>query len=215
MKLSIMEKDRRALVRGEDVRVVVPARRPRPGAVKPRPPQIEGRCFEVTSQRLVGRADGGTEARTMTLVVTCVSLIALEDGSFEALLRAGDHTDPVRLLVATHGVPIDPKTGEPAEDVDGDYTSSRARALPGEPEAVSELDQERISKGQLRRYNELKADVLARRAAVSGAKRLRVAVNRAEDLGVDVSVEMAEIDDALRRVERKIEETGEGERDAA
>lgn len=205
--VEITDAVRTGMLRGKPHRVVWPAPPPATDAVKPKRPDLVGESFEVDVRVL---RQGGEEVDRFT--VTCTDMQDREDGDYDVTIVAGDKSDPVRLLVAQHGVPVG-RDGK-AIDEDGDYTSVAGRALREEMEAVSESVQKAITAKQMQAFAE--QNIGGRRQIVRTARaRLQRLERRARDSDVDLAPELAVIERQIEQAEQKVREAEEAMQDAA
>lgn len=205
--VSIRDQDRTALLRGKPMTVVWPAPAPPRDAPKAKRPDLVGESFAVDVRVL---RQGGEEVDRF--VVTCTDMADREDGDYDLTVIAGDQSDPVRLLVARHGVPVD-RNGAPIDE-DGDYTSVGLRALPNEMEAVSEPVQKAITAGQMQKFAELRVD-RQEQVVRTARSRLQRLARQAKERGIDMTPELAEIQRQIEQAEARVSEAEEAMPDAA
>ena len=84
------------------------------------------------------------------------------------------------------------------------YTSSTAAALSGEPEAIPEDEQAKISDDARRRWQVLKAEELARKQTRSRVNRLRQPENEARKRSVDIHKFVAEIERQIGLIQQRV-----------
>ena len=123
------------------------------------------------------------------------------------VLTVKPHTDPIRIPAPSGSLSRVVVSEHHEDDFSGpehDYVSSSARAMPGEPEAVDEFTQARITARANMETDQWRALDTAHRETRALDDRLREALMLAEHGGVDVHRQVASIRQRIQALERLV-----------